>query len=361
MANKDYYNLLGVSKNASQDEIKKAFRSAARKHHPDVNKESGSAEKFKEINEAYQVLGDPQKRQHYDQFGSGGFDAGGAGGFSDFDVGGGFSDFNGFGDIFDMFFGGTRGRTTSHSGRQDGADLRYDIEITLEEAFLGVEKEIEITHLVACHICKGSGVKAGTTTSKCSSCNGAGQVRRTQRTPLGAFTQVSTCPTCHGTGTINSSPCHICSGSGRERSKHKIKIKMPQGIESGYRLRVGGAGDAGIKGGAPGDLYVFINVKTSPIFEREGADLYQKKNISFAQAALGSEVEVKTIDGKAILKIPQGTQTGSMFRFQEKGMHYVGSRRRGDFIVVVEVETPKALTNEQKELLKKFGELRKEL
>ncbi|OGC06859.1 molecular chaperone DnaJ [candidate division WOR-1 bacterium RIFOXYA2_FULL_36_21] len=360
MANKDYYNILGVNKNASQDEIKKAFRSAARKYHPDVNKEHGSPEKFKEINEAYQVLGDTQKRQQYDQFGTAGPGfSGGEAGFSGFDFGD-FSNFDGFGDIFDVFFGGQR-RGTSRSGRQDGADLRYDLEVTLEEAFSGTEKEIEIIHLTACHTCKGSGAKPGTIPSKCSSCNGTGQIRRTQRTPLGAFSQVSTCPTCNGSGATITSTCSTCSGSGREKQKHTIKIKVPQGIESNYRLRVSGAGDAGIKGGAPGDLYVFVQVKENPVFEREGANLYTKQPIPFVKAALGSEIEVKAIDGTATLKIPAGTQSGTIFRFKEKGMHYVGSRRRGDFMVVIEIETPKNLTNEQKELLKKFGQIRREI
>ena len=361
---KDYYNILGVNKNASQDEIKKAFRNLARKHHPDVNKEKGSTEKFKEINEAYQILGDQNKRQQYDQFGSAGpFNQGfqGGQGFGGFDFNEGASNFEGFGDIFDMFFGGQGRSRQKSSGRQDGNDLRYDLEISLEEAYHGLDKEIEISHLTACATCKGSGAKPGTTPTKCGTCGGAGQVRQTQRTPLGAFTQVTTCPKCHGAGETVSSPCPTCSGSGRTKTKHKIKVRIPEGIDSGYRLKVTGAGDAGLKGGIPGDLYIFVTVRPSPIFEREGENLYYKKTIPFVTATLGAEIEVKTIDGKATLKIPAGTQSGSIFKFKGKGMpHLSGRGSRGDFMVVVEIETPKHLTDKQEELLKEFGKLRGE-
>lgn len=361
MAKKDYYEILGVNKNSSQDEIKKAFRNLARKHHPDVNKESGSSEKFKEINEAYQILGDPNKRQHYDQFGSAGQQGFGGQGFGGqgFDFGD-FSNFEGFGDIFDMFFGGSGRSRRSQSGRQDGSDLRYDLEITLEEAFSGINKEIEIIHLTSCQTCKGTGAKAGTAPSKCSHCNGTGQIRHTQRTPLGTFTQATLCPTCQGSGSVISSPCSSCSGSGHIKAKHKIKVKIPAGIDSGYRLKVSGAGDAGLRGGSPGDLYVFITVKHHSLFERDGIDLYQKKEISFVQAALGTEVEVKTIEGKATLRIPKGTQTGSIFKFKDKGMPNINGRGRGDFMVVVEIKTPTGLTDEQRELLQQFGKLRGE-
>ena len=357
---KDFYEVLGVSKTASQDEIKKAFRNLARKHHPDVNKEKGSTEKFQEINEAYQVLSDTNKRQHYDSYGSADFGAQGGwpggGGFSGAD----YWDFEGFGDIFDMFFGGSGRKKGRRGGRQDGNDLRFDLEITLEDVYYGIEKEIEVSHLTSCHTCKGSGAKPGTSQAKCTQCGGSGQIRQTQRTPLGAFTQVVACPTCQGSGEIISSPCTNCNGSGREKTKHKIKVKVPAGIESGTRLRVTGAGDAGIKGGSPGDLYVFISVKPNSQFEREGAHLFQTKKISFTKATLGAEIPVITIDGKATLKIPAGTQSHTTFKFKEKGLPVLGSRSKGDLHVIVEIETPKNLTSEQQELLRKFAQSRGE-
>lgn len=358
---KDYYEILGLQKNASSDDIKKAFRNLARKHHPDVNKEPDSDVKFKEINEAYQVLSDPRKRQQYDNFGTSDFSGGGFGqGFQGFDFNQGFGDFEGFSDIFDAFFGGGGKRAARRSGRQDGADLRYDLELTLEEAYRGIEKEIEISHLVACQACKGSGAKPGTTPVKCQNCGGTGQVRKTQRTPLGAFTQVIPCPTCQGSGETISTPCPQCSGSGRTRSKHKVKIKVPAGIDSGTRMRVSGAGDAGLKGGSPGDLYVFIEVRQHGHFERDGDNLFIKKMITFVQASLGDELEVPTLDGKATLKIPRGTQSGTSFRFKGKGMPSMQGRGRGDLIVLVEIETPANLTSEQEELLKRFAKLRGE-
>jgi molecular chaperone DnaJ len=350
---KDYYEILGVSKNASDDEIKKAFRNLARKHHPDVNKEPGAAEKFKEINEAYQVLGDHRKRQQYDAYGSAGPEFGGAQGF---DFGEGFgSGFEGFGDIFDMFFGGQRRGTR----QENGSDLRYDLTITLEEAHKGIEKEIEISHLTTCQTCKGSGAKPGTTPIRCPNCGGSGQVKHVQRTPLGAFTQITTCPACKGTGEQITSPCPACRGKGSTRTTHRIKVRIPAGIESGYNLRVPKAGDAGARGGNPGDLYVFINVKAHPVFEREGADLIYRTKIDIVKASLGFEIEVPLIDGRAALKIPAGTQPNSTFRLKGKGMNRLRGGR-GDQYVVVEVEIPTNLTDEQRALLEKFGKLRKE-
>ena len=349
---KDYYEILGVSKQASSDEIKRAFRNLARKHHPDVNKESGAADKFKEINEAYQVLSDPHKKQQYDTFGSSGPGAGGFGGFD-------FNNFEGFGDIFDMFFGGSQ-PARRRSGGEDGSDLRYDMTITLEDAFSGVEKEIEISHYTNCQTCKGTGSKPGTTPSRCATCGGTGQVRRTQRTPLGAFQQITTCPTCQGAGEQVTSPCSACHGSGRVKASHKVKVKVPAGIDSGYRLRVTSAGDAGRKGGSPGDLYVFIHVKEDHRFERQGADLIYKKTITFTQAALGDEVTIPTLEGQATLRIPAGTQSGSNFRFKGKGMPNLRGRGHGELYVLVEIETPQNLTAEQAELLHKFARLRNE-
>lgn len=353
---RDYYEVLGLGKNASADEIKKAFRNLARKYHPDVNRESGSDVKFKEINEAYQVLSDPQKRRQYDTFGSTQ-----PGGFPGFDFGEGFGGFEGISDIFDAFFGTqTRRRGGRGTMEEAGADLRYDLTITLEEAANGLEKDIEISHLTSCQICKGTGAKPGTSPTRCSSCEGTGQVRRMQRTPLGSFTQISTCPTCKGAGSVISSPCQACHGSGRVKTRHKIKVKIPAGIDSGYRLRISQAGEAGMRGGPPGDLYVFISVRPHSLFEREGADLYHKRLLSFVQAALGDEIEVPTISGRAELRIPAGTQPNTTFRLKGKGLPHLRGGGRGDQFVVVEIETPTNLSDEQAELLRKFGKLRKE-
>lgn len=358
---KDYYEILGIKKGANDAEIKRAFRTLARKYHPDVNKEAGSSEKFKEINEAYQVLSDPQKKQQYDTFGTaggpsgfGGF--GGFGGFEGVDLG----DLGGFGDIFDMFFGGRQQRGRRGVGPEDGNDLRYDMEISLEEAFRGKEFEIEINHLINCSNCKGSGMQPGTKPSRCSTCGGTGQVRRAQRTPLGSFTSVATCPKCQGRGEMITSPCKYCAGSGRIKGLNKVKVKIPAGVESGVRLRVRGAGDAGIRGGSSGDLYVFLQVKPHPYFEREGLDLIHKIKIPFTKAALGCEIEVKTLQGKARLKIPAGTQPLTSFNLKGKGMPNLRGAGRGDLYVIAEVTTPTHISKDEAELLKKLDFLRKE-
>ncbi len=363
MANKDYYEILGVEKNASQDEIKRAFRRLARQYHPDVNKSPEAEKKFKELNEAYQVLSDPKKRQQYDTFGTAGP---GFQGFEGFDFGdlfrGGFGraaeEFGGFGDIFETFFGG--GRRGRRGGPERGDDLRYDLEIPLEVANRGEEREIEIEHLVSCDKCKGSGAEPGTSKQRCGNCGGSGQVRRTQRSFLGSFTQVSTCPKCHGEGEVISTPCKKCRGEGRVRTKNKISLKIPPGIDSGHRLRVSGAGNAGIRGGRSGDLYIFIEVSPHPIFEREGEDIHIKKLISFVQASIGAEVDVPTLDGEVKLHIPPGTQPHSTFRLKGKGMPSLHGRGKGDHYVLIEVETPQNLTKEQNDMLKKFGKLRGE-
>lgn len=355
---KDYYEILGLSKGASDAEIKKAFRSLARKYHPDVNKESGSTEKFKEINQAYQVLSDPQKRQQYDAFGTAGGSgfSGFGGGFEGFD----FGDISGFGDIFDMFFGGRPQRRRRGMGPEEGADLRYDLEISLEEAFSGIEKEIDIEHLLSCPACKGSGASQGTKPLRCPECDGSGQVRRMQRTPLGSFTSIVNCPKCQGRGEVITSPCKSCSGSGRMRGQHKVKVKIPPGVDNGVRLRVKGAGDAGVRGGAPGDLYVFIQVKPHPVFKREGPDLVQNIKIAFTQAALGCEIMLKTLEGQARLKVPAGTQPKTHFKLKGKGMPSLRGPGKGDLYVIAEVTTPKDLSRQEAELLKEFESLRKE-
>ncbi|MBU0687409.1 MAG: molecular chaperone DnaJ [Candidatus Margulisbacteria bacterium] len=366
-SNKDYYEILGVSKSASGDEIKRAYRRLARQHHPDVNKAAGAEEKFKELNEAYQVLGDDRKRSQYDQFGTaGGF---GGGGFEGFDFGSGSpfgADFGGFsdlGDVFDMFFGGRGGRQQRGFGPERGNDLSLELTITLEEAASGIEHAVEISHLIKCPKCTGSGAKPGTTPKKCTQCNGSGQIRKSQRTILGSFTQVGTCPACRGTGQVISTPCEECRGQGRIRERSKIKVQIPAGIDNGYKLKITGKGDAGIKGGPTGDLYAFIRVKRHPIFRRDGSDLYYKTNISFIQATLGDEIEVPTIDSYVALKIPKGTQPQTTFRLKEKGMPNVYNRSKGDLYVLIDVAVPTNLNKKQEEMLKEFavsrGEARK--
>jgi molecular chaperone DnaJ len=365
MAKRDYYEILGISKNASTDEIKKAYRTLARKYHPDVNKEPGAESKFKEINEAYSALSDSQKRAQYDQFGHAGPQFGG-GGFQGFDFsdlfrGGGFSaEFGGgpFEDMFETFFGG--GGRRKPAGPRRGDDLRYDLVITLEEAAKGIEKEIEIPHYVACQTCKGSGARPGTNPTKCGTCKGSGQVKRVQRTMLGSFTQITTCPDCQGTGEVITSLCVECHGKGQVKRSHKVDIKIPAGVDTGNKLRIPKAGDSGEKGGGPGDLYIFITVRDHPIFQRDGADIHYKAVVTFVQASLGAEIEVPTIDGKTIFKVPAGTQPNTVLKMREKGMPRLNSRARGDQYVHVEIETPTDLTREQVELLKKFSALRKE-
>lgn len=350
---KDYYEILGVSKNASQDEIKRSYRNLARKHHPDVNKEAGAADKFKEINEAYQVLSDPNKRSQYDYFGQAGGTGGTGGfGFEGFDFGEPFQGFGEFTDLFDVFFGRERGGR--RAGPERGEDLRYDLRITLEEAARGIEKEIEVAHFTACSTCKGTGSKPGTAPVRCSTCGGNGQVKKNQRTILGSFTQIVPCPTCRGSGQVIQSPCPACKGTGREKKRHRVKIKIPAGIDSGYRLRVPGAGNAGGKGGPPGDLYAFITVEQHPLFNRDGANLYYRTEISFIQAILGGEIKVPTLEGEAALKIPPGTQPNTNFKLKEKGLPVLQARGRGDLYVLVEIKIPAKINKEQEELLNKF-------
>ncbi|MFA4844470.1 MAG: molecular chaperone DnaJ [Candidatus Margulisiibacteriota bacterium] len=348
---RDPYEILGVGKTASQEEIKRAYRNLARKYHPDVNKEAGSADKFKEINGAYQLLSDPQKRSQYDYYGQAGPAGAGGGGFEGFDFGGA-AGFGEFGDLFDMFFGGQRGG--QRSGPQRGEDLRYDLKITLEQAATGFDKDLDVLHYTACSACKGSGAKPGTAPVKCTACNGAGQVRKNQRTFLGNFTQIVPCPACRGTGQTIKSPCPTCGGSGREKKKHVVRLKVPAGIDSGYRLRVAGAGNAGDTGGPPGDLYAFITVEQHPLFNRDGANLYHRQAITFRQAILGDEIVVPTLSGKTVLKVPAGTQPNSTFKLKEKGVPHLGRNSRGDLYVQIEVVIPAKITRQQEELLRNF-------
>lgn len=349
MAKKDYYEVLGLQKGASENDIKRAYKRLASKHHPDKNQGSKEAEeKFKEINEAYEVLGDDQKRAAYDQYGHAAFEqGGGAGGF-----GGGFggADFGDmFGDIFgDIFGGGGRGRQRVVRGE----DLRYDLEITLEEAVKGTTKDIQINTLAHCDSCGGSGAEKGSKVETCPNCHGSGRIRRQQ----GFFVSESICPTCHGSGKKIEKPCRSCHGEGRVHKKENLSVKIPAGVDTGNQLRLAGKGAAGENGAPAGDLYVVIHVREHNIFERDGNNLYCEVPISFATAALGGEIEVPTLDGRVKLKIPAETQTGKLFRMRGKGVASTRSGYAGDLICRIVVETPVNLTSEQKELLQKLEE-----
>lgn len=361
-AKRDYYEVLGVSKDAQDAELKKAYRKLAMQYHPDKNPGDKEAEeKFKEVSEAYDVLSDPDKRARYDQFGHAGVDgqtgAGGYGGFS----GGGFGGAGGFNDIFDMFFGGSGGFSGAGGGSgrprgpQRGADLQKSLDLTFEEAAFGCEKEIEIVRPETCSACQGTGAKAGTTKKRCEKCQGTGQIRTVQRTPLGSFQSVQTCPDCRGEGVIIEEPCPECGGSGRTRKRKTLKVKVPAGVDNDSRIRLSGEGEAGVRGGSPGDLYIFINVKPHRIFERRGNDVYMEMPVTFSQAALGAEISVPTLDGKATLKIPEGVQSHTMLRMKGKGIPQLRGSGRGDQMVRVIVATPTKLNKKQRELLEEFA------
>lgn len=350
MSKRDYYEVLGVSKDASEADIKKAYRKLARQYHPDVNPENQEAEvKFKEATEAYDVLMDKDKRANYDRFGHAGAEAGGFGGF-----GGAGADFGGFGDIFDMFFGGGGGGR--RNGPRQGADLRYDLQISFEEAAFGLETDIELPKMEECTTCHGSGAKPGTSATTCSACGGSGQVQFKQATPFGQFVQTRACDKCHGEGKIIKEPCATCHGKGQVRKMRKINIKIPAGVDTGSKIRVTGQGEPGVKGGPPGDLYVVLRVKPHKEFVREGNDVFCDQEISFIQATLGDEIEVATLDGKVKLRIPPGTQTGTFFRMRSKGIPSLRGHGRGDHHVKIVVKTPTKLNDKQKELLRQFAE-----
>ena len=355
MANKDYYASLGLQKGASDEEIKKAFRKLAIKYHPDKNQGNKEAEdKFKEINESYQVLSDPEKKARYDQFGTADFDGSGfgSGGFGGFD----FSDMGGFGDIFDSFFGGGGGSSRRRNGPQRGADLEYTVNLTFEEAIFGVEKEISINRSETCDSCKGSGAKTGTSAKTCPTCNGQGQVRVQRQTPLGSFVSTSTCSTCGGSGKVIDDPCTTCHGKGNVRKNRKITVNIPAGVDTGNVMPLRGQGDHGTNDGPPGDLYVRINVASSKKFTRKGNDIYIDTHISMGKAALGTEITVATVDGDVKYTIPAGTQSGTLFRLKGKGVPRVNSSGRGDQYVKVIVDIPKNLNDKQKDALKAFME-----
>jgi len=345
MSKKDYYNVLGVKKGASKEEIKKAYKKLAKKYHPDVNKtDDGAADRFKEINEAASVLGDDKKREQYDRFGTAdpGFGGQGAHGFD-------------FGDIFDTFFGGGGSSFGGRRRSRRGADLQYDMEIDLEEAAFGATKHIIIPKLETCDKCKGTGAKSESSIKTCDQCRGSGKVTRQQRTPFGIFQTTTTCRRCNGSGKMIKDFCPLCDGQGRVKKSRKIEIKIPKGVTNGSRLRISGEGEAGEAGSQSGDLYIVLHIRPHDIFDRSGNDLYTQAKISFVLAALGGEIEAPTIEGKnAIIKIPAGTQPGTIFRLSGKGMPSLHGYGTGDLKVKVDIEVPKKLGKKQKELLKEF-------
>ena len=346
MDKQDYYELLDVPRDASDRDIKKAYRRLAMKYHPDRNPDDKDAElKFKEINEAYEVLSDAQKKAAYDQFGHAGVNGQGGMGGGGFE--GGFGDI--FGDVFGDIFGGGGGSRRRSSVRR-GADLRYNLDLSLEEAVRGCEKTLKVPTYVSCETCDGSGAKPGTSAKTCGTCGGAGQVRMQQ----GFFAVQQTCPSCRGEGKVISDPCGTCHGQGRTQKTKTLQVKIPAGVDTGDRIRLGGEGEAGAHGGPAGDLYVQVSVKDHPIFERDGAHLYCEVPISIVDAALGGELDVPTLDGRVKLKIPAETQTGKMFRLRGKGIKPVRGGSLGDLMVKVVVETPVSLTARQKELLQEF-------
>ena len=350
MAKRDYYEVLGVSKDAGEEEIKKAFRKKALEYHPDKNKSADAEEKFKEINEAYQILHDSEKRSRYDQFGHAGLGAQ-AGFTKDFE---GFDVFGGFGDIFESFFGDFASQTRNVPRR--GQDIQEHARISFNDAYLGVEHEITALRNEKCYLCKGSGSAVGTKPERCTECRGRGQVRRVQRSVFGQFAQVVHCPTCSGRGELIKSPCGNCRSSGIERKRAKIAVKIPPGIESGMQIKLTGEGEAGLNGGPPGSLYVSVSVEPHATFRRDKTDLLLRLSLNFVQATIGANIEVPTMSEPVILKIPPGTQQDTTFRLKNKGMPHLRNGRKGDILAQVKIEIPTSLSAEQKAVI---GELAK--
>ncbi|MBD2111427.1 MULTISPECIES: molecular chaperone DnaJ [Cyanophyceae] len=356
---RDFYEILGISRNADQDDIKRAYRRLARKYHPDVNKDPGAEDTFKEINRAYEVLSEPEVRARYDRFGEAGLGAGaGVGGYQDF------GDMGGFADIFESFFSGFSGgggQGTRRRGPTRGDDLRLDLRLDFKEAVFGGEKEIKISHLETCGTCTGSGAKPGTRPSTCGTCSGTGQVRRATRTPFGSFTQVSACPTCSGTGEVIEDRCDVCGGSGQNQETKKLKITVPAGVDNGTRLRVSNEGDAGLRGGPAGDLYVYLFVAEDAAFKRDGINILSDLKISYLQAILGCKLTIDTVEGPEELDVPAGTQPGTVLTLDNRGVPKLGNPvSRGDHLITVQVDIPTRLKPEERELVEKLAEIRGE-
>ena len=359
----DYYQTLGVSRDADKDEIKRAYRRLARKYHPDVNREPGAEEKFKEINRAYEVLSEPEVRSRYDRFGEAGVNPGAAGA-SGYEYG----DMGGFADIFESIFNGFGGggvggpgATRRRNGPVRGDDLRLDLKLGFREAVFGGEKQIRIPHLETCQVCSGSGAKPGTKASVCGTCNGSGQVKRATRTPFGSFAQVSACPTCNGTGQVIEEKCNACGGAGRKQETKKLKITIPPGVDNGTRLRVSGEGDAGVKGGTSGDLYVYLFVESDREFSRDGINVSSEITISYLQAILGCRIPVNTVDGEEEVTIPAGTQPNTVITLEGKGVPKLGnSVSRGNHLLTVKVNIPRKINSEEQELLEQLAKIKGE-
>jgi len=349
----DFYQLLGVSRNADSDTLKRAYRKLARQYHPDINKEPGAEEKFKEIGRAYEVLADPDTRARYDQFGEAGL--GGAAGMPDM------GDMGGFADLFETFFNGFGGQSpqgsrSSRRGPQQGDDLRYDLNIDFKQAIFGEQREIKIPHLETCTSCKGTGSRPGTGPTNCSTCGGNGQVRRATRTPFGNFTQVAECPSCGGVGQIITDPCSNCAGNGVKQIRKKLRINIPSGVDTGTKLRVSGEGNAGLKGGPSGDLYVFIKVKNDPKLRRDGINIFSEISISYLQAILGDTVSIETVDGIVDLAIPGGTQPNSTLTLENKGVPRLGNPvARGNHDVLIKVKLPTRINEQERKLLENLA------
>lgn len=350
MAKRDYYDVLGVSKNATDEEIKKAYRALAKKYHPDVSKETNAADKFKEVQEAYDVLSDPTKREQYNQFGHDGPQMGS--GFGNF--GGGFGGFGGFDDIINSFFGGGSRRSDPTAPRR-GADMEMSMNISFEEAAFGVEKEMSYSKHETCHNCSGTGAESRSDISTCQTCRGRGKVMQTRQTIMGTMQTESVCPDCGGTGKHIKNKCHVCRGDGRVKENAKVKVRIPSGIDDGQMMKLSGYGEAGINGGSSGDLYLHIHVKPHEFYLREGLNIYINMPVSFSQAALGATIEVPTIHGVVNLKIPAGTQSKTKFKLANKGISNARTGQTGSQFVIVDVITPTKLSAEQKELFTKLS------
>ena len=358
----DYYQILGVSQDVDKDELKRAYRRLARQYHPDVNKEAGAEEKFKEISRAYEVLSEPETRARYDRFGEAG--VGGAAGASGYDYG----DMGGFADIFETIFSGfgggvgtSPGQSRRRNGPARGDDLRLDLKLDFREAVFGGEKQIKIPHLESCNTCNGTGAKPGTGVKTCGTCGGNGQVRRATRTPFGSFAQVAACTTCNGTGQVIEEKCNTCHGAGRQQETKKLKITIPPGVDNGTRLRVSGEGDAGVRSGTPGDLYVYLFVESDKEFTREGINVRSELTVSYLQAILGCTLNINTVDGKEELIIPAGTQPNTVLTLENKGVPKLGNPvSRGNHLITVKIDIPTKLNSEERELLEKLATVRGE-